>query len=148
MANQARSSLPRKPAAKMSYLELIHIETKSFRKFIKEVLEEYGSKIIFRIDGLKYTIEDYNWLVFTWSNKKPLKKTNNFSAFLEGDEVFGFHDSPDNLWADRSQLQFVLKLSEMNIIKYEYADYPRPNNFIQKFIWYFKPPKPIRRYRG
>jgi len=132
----------------MSYLDLISIETKSFRKFIRELCDEYGDKLIIRIDGKKYTVSNRDWILSTWCNREYLRKTFNFSVLLDNDEIFGFHDSPDNLWADRSQLKFVMKLNEKKILKYEYADYPKPDNLIQKLLWYFKPPKPIKRYRG
>ena len=132
----------------MSHLDLISIETKSFRKFFRELCDEYGKELTIKINGKRYTTKDREWLISTWCNRKHLQETINFSVILNSDEIFGFHDSPDNLWADKSQLPFVLKLNDMKIVKYEYADYPKPDNFIQKIMWYFKPPKPIRRYRG
>jgi len=127
---------------------LISIETQSFRKFFKAVCEEYKTEITTMIDGKEFYANDHDWLIANWCNRSNLSKTINFVIKKDDNEIFGFHDSPYNLWADVSQLDFLEKLRGQKIIKYDIYTNPEPSNILQKFLWFFKSRKPIKRTRG
>ncbi len=120
---------------------LISIETNKFRTFFKAVCEEYKSEITTIIDGKKYYANDHEWLIANWCNRKNLSKTINFLIKKDDKEIFGFHDSPDNLWASEDQLPFLERLRQQRIIKYESYSYPEPIGLLQKLLWFFKSAK-------
>ena len=100
--------------------------------------EEYGSAITFDIDGKIYSSEDYPWQISTWSNRKHLTQTIDFRVIKNGETIFSFHDSPDELMADISQLGLLEKLHQMQIVRYKIHKHEKPKNLIQRIKEYME----------
>jgi hypothetical protein len=127
---------------------IISVETRKFRTFFEALCNEYGSKLVIEINGKKYLPEEHPWLISNWCNRKSLGKTINFSATVEGEVIFAFHDAPAYLRASPSQVQFLKRLQEQEVIKYKTFECQKPVRLHQRLLAYFRRRKTIRKTMG
>lgn len=120
---------------------LISIETKKFKTFFKLLAEEYREDVDVEIDGRKYTEKDYDWLISNWCTKKALKRTINFTMKKDGKKIFGFHDSPDEMWAAFSELDFIKRLRRDGILKYWIDEWENPSSWWERVVFFFRQSK-------
>ena len=104
---------------------------------MKKIIEKYDSSIVVEIDGKQYNKNDFGWLISTACYRKYLRTTIDLAIKMDGKTIFRFHDSPDNLIADETQIDFLKKLREMEIVKYAKVTlyYEEPGNFLQRILW-------------
>jgi hypothetical protein len=115
--------------------ELIGIETTRYSTFFRRVFDEFNNNVIITIgesynpvENETYYDKDIPWLKDNWCTKKNLKESIFFNFRQNGEELFGFFDHPDNMWADISVLPFIEKLAEEKIIRFHIAK-KQPSRF-------------------
>ena len=96
--------------------ELISIETKRYSEFFRYLLEEYASTSRITIDGDTFDGNDCAQLK-DWCVNKRIKQTRNFKLTRDNMDLFGFHDSPSELWAAITELSFVERMAEAKLIR-------------------------------
>ena len=107
--------------------KLIGIETTRFSTLLKHILSEYNDNVTIQI-GIEthsprkfnsYSGEDIPALLKDWCTKRNIIKTTFFNLKQNGEELFGWWDHPENMWADMSVLPFIEGLAEMKIIRFD-----------------------------
>ncbi len=109
---------------------LIGIETTRYSTFMKRVLSEFNNNVLIQIntdsystsDIKKYSGQDIPTLIETWCTNKNIKQTLFFNLQQNDEELFGFWDTPENLWADISVLPFIKEMADEKIIRFHIAN--------------------------
>ncbi|MHC4654641.1 MAG: hypothetical protein ACYS91_06425 [Planctomycetota bacterium] len=96
---------------------LISIRTRRYSTLLKRIFEEYNKNVEIIIDGIKYTEKDIPELLEWWCKNVIIKRTLNFTFKQDGVTLFGFHDTPDEFYADISERTFVERLAKETIIR-------------------------------
>jgi len=97
----------------------IHIKTKRFSAFFELLLSEYKIGSVIEIDNDGFSGEAIDHLMSKWCVNKNIAGTKDFKLRRRGEVLFSFHDSPMELFAKYSELNFVLKAYSKGIIKYK-----------------------------
>jgi hypothetical protein len=105
---------------------LIGIEITRHSTFIKRVLNEFNRDVLIKISMEFYSLnsvkiyheEDIPELLRYWCINKNLQRTTFFNLKQNEEELFGFWDSPVNMWADISVLSFIERISAEKIIRF------------------------------
>lgn len=96
---------------------LISIRTRRYSTLLKRIFEEYNKNVEIIIDGIKYTDKGIPELLEWWYKNVIIKRTLHFSFKQNGVGLFGFHDTPDEFYADISERTFVERLAKEKIIR-------------------------------
>jgi hypothetical protein len=102
----------------MKEKKLIAIETKRYSEFFRRLLQEYkvGSRV--KLDGKTFGAEQLPQLIAEWCTNEQIKKTKDFKLSRGKIDLFGFHDSPDEMWAVETELPFVEQLANEKILRF------------------------------
>ena len=100
-------------------LQLISIETKRYSEFFRRLFEEYAANSHVIIDGKTFDGSDFTKLKEDWGANEQIKRTRDFKLIRGRVELFGFHDSPNELWAAMSEVSFVKRMAEEKIVRYK-----------------------------
>ena len=98
--------------------ELIWISTRRYSEFFRRLLEHYGSAASVRIDRKTFGSAEIPSLLASWCTNAAIKATRDFTLSRDGRELFGFHDSPDQLWAVPSEISFCEALRREKILRF------------------------------
>jgi hypothetical protein len=98
--------------------KLISISTKRYSEFFRRLLGEYSAGTSVEIDLRSYPASEFPNLIETWCTNAKIKGTREFRLIRGNDDLFGFHDSPDELWAACSELPFVERLASEQLLQY------------------------------
>ena len=107
-------------------IKAICIKTTRYSAFFKSLLAEYPQGVSIRIDEKEYSSSDIPVLLEAWCTNERIKKTRDFILSRGNEDLFGFHDHPDNLWAAYSELPFVERMHQEHVIRYEICDWQEP----------------------
>ena len=99
-------------------VEIIAIETDRYSTLIKRIFDEYNENVEIIIDGVCYKETAIPELLDWWCKNEIIMKTRDFVVRRDGVDIFGFHDMPDDFLAAVSELDFVAKLADENIVRY------------------------------
>lgn len=97
----------------------IWISTTRFSEFFRRLLEQYRRGVRVEIDGARHSDADIDSLIASWCTNTKIRATHDFALWQGEVQLFGFHDSPRQLWAACSELPFVETLQREHIIRYE-----------------------------
>jgi hypothetical protein len=97
--------------------QLISIETKRYSEFFRHLLEEYAETSRIMIDGHPFEGSDLAELK-SWCVNEQIKQTRNFKLTRGKMDLFGFHDSPGELWAAMTELPFVERMAKAKLIRF------------------------------
>lgn len=86
--------------------------------FLKRIFEKYHENVEIYIDGQVYNENDIPKLLKDWCTNRNIKRTRDFHLKKNGAELFGFHDSPSEFFADVSERSFVEHLANEKIVRY------------------------------
>lgn len=98
--------------------KLIAIETKRYSVFFRRLLQEYGVGSRVEVDGKAIKTERLPQLITEWCTNEQIKKTKNFKLSRGKIDLFGFHDTPDEMWAMETELPFVERLAKEKIVRF------------------------------
>ena len=112
-------------------MKLIGIQTTRYSAVMKRILGAYGTdvEILIRYQRARpdtFRDADVPQLLENWCTNDRVKKTLQFNLKQNGVELFGFHDHPDNLWADISVLPFVQDMATDKMIRYDVSEVREP----------------------
>ncbi len=99
--------------------KLIGISTTKYSTLFSKIFDEFSHGCRIQIDGKEYREQDIAKLKSEWCQNSKIEETRNFKFSIGDEELFGFHDSPDQLWAATSVLDFVQRLADEKIIRYQ-----------------------------
>jgi len=107
--------------------KLIAIETKRYSEVLKRILGVHCSGVEIRVNCEQLRSEmfrdaDVPELLENWCTNARIKRTVFFNLKQNGEELFGFFDHPDNLWADLSVLNFVDNLAKEGVLRYSFIE--------------------------
>ena len=117
---------------------MIGIETTRYSTLMKRILSEFNDNVTIQIGIETYSPRKFKTysgveipeLLNDWCTKKNLIKTTFFHLKQNGEELFGWWDHPENMWADISVLPFIEKLAAEKLIRYNIA-VSKPSKFSQ-----------------
>ncbi|MBI5545880.1 MAG: hypothetical protein HY901_18480 [Deltaproteobacteria bacterium] len=98
---------------------VVCLVTRRYSVLIRRILEQYGQNATILIDNCEYQGGDVPKLLADWCTNRMIRRTLNFQVIRDGVAVFGFHDSPEDIWAAETELPFVEKLVAEKITRYE-----------------------------
>lgn len=98
--------------------KVIGIDTTKYSSVFRAILTEYRADISVFIDGRVYDESENEDLLSTWCTNRKIMGTRDFRLSQGGRELFSFHDSPEGLVAAYSELAFVERLKNQNIVRY------------------------------
>ncbi|MGH7976484.1 MAG: hypothetical protein ACREC8_07455 [Limisphaerales bacterium] len=98
--------------------KFIAIETKRYSEFFRRLFQEHGTDSQAMVDGGKISAEQFPQLIIDWCKNAQIKKTRNFRLSRGKTDLFGFHDSPDELWAVETELPFVERLAAEKLVRF------------------------------
>ena len=104
----------------------IAVETTRYSTLLKRILTEYNEDVIIKIAIGTYSPrarriyrdKDIPGLIASWCTNRNIKQTTFFSLEQASNQLFGFWDHPDNLWADISVLPFVEALAKEKVVRF------------------------------
>ena len=99
--------------------KLIWISTTRFSEFFRRLLHQYRDGVRVEIDGSDYGDDDIDSLIASWCTNGKIRSTRDFALWQGDTKLFGFHDSPRQLWAACSELPFVEALEREHIVRYK-----------------------------
>lgn len=98
--------------------QIISIETKRYSEFFRHLLEEYAETSRITIDGHAFGGSDLAELK-SWCVNERIRQTRNFKLTRGKMDLFGFHDSPSELWAAITELPFVERMAQAKLIRFK-----------------------------
>ncbi|MEY2466201.1 MAG: hypothetical protein QOD03_722 [Verrucomicrobiota bacterium] len=102
----------------MKKSKLIAIETTRYSEFFRQLFQEYGTDSQAKIDGKIIDATQFLELIANWCTNEQIKKTKDFKLSRGKTDLFGFHDSPNELWAVESELPFIEKLAADKLVRF------------------------------
>lgn len=99
--------------------QLISIETTRYAEFFRYLLQEYISGSSVTIDGRTIEESGFPQLIEGWCVNERIKQTRNFTLSRNKTELFGFHDSPKELWASITELPFVERMAANKLVRFK-----------------------------
>jgi hypothetical protein len=103
----------------------IWISTTRFSEVFRRLLQKYRQGVRVEIDGVRHSDADIDSLIASWCTNAKICVTRDFGLWQGEAQLFGFHDSPRQLWAACSELPFIETLQRENIIRYEILEHKR-----------------------
>jgi hypothetical protein len=97
---------------------LISIETTHYSEFFRRLFQEYKTDSYVRVDGKVVNAAQFPQLIADWCTNDQIKKTKNFKLSRGETDLFGFHDSPDELWAVETELPFIERLAADKLVRF------------------------------
>jgi hypothetical protein len=99
--------------------KLVAIETRRYSEFFRRLLEHYAEGSFAKIDGVEHPSPDFATLIENWCTNAKILATRDFVLSRDRQELFGFHDHPEALWAVESELPFIEQLAAEKIIRFK-----------------------------
>lgn len=98
--------------------KLVAVKTTRYSQFFRHVFDEYADEdIVVKIDGKKYRASEIPSLVQNWCTNTKIKSTRDFCLWRGKNELFSFHDHPEELFASVSELPFLNRLVSERLIR-------------------------------
>lgn len=91
---------------------LLSIDSENYVNLLRRVVSDYSKYDFIEINGEKRPFE---WILNYWCNEESINRTIDFAIFKNGRAVVGFHDSPDEMWADVSEEHYFRSLENEKI---------------------------------
>src|SRR5262245_15351545 len=66
-----------------------------------------------------------------WCTNAALRSARNFTLRLGDDELLGFHDGPQNMWASTDTLALVQELADSHVLRFT-VDPVRPPSLLRR----------------
>ncbi|MFB3896560.1 MAG: hypothetical protein ACE14V_09690 [bacterium] len=110
----------------------IWIISKKYSALFKGIIEHYRDNAYLVIDGKKYLSKEFDHVINTWCTKKYIKNTIDFKVIRSGKEILGFHDTPDETWAELTEEPFVKELVDAGLCKYRIL--PVKQSWLKKIL--------------
>ncbi len=95
---------------------LLTVRTTRYSEFFRRLFKDTGGDSVATIDGRNYLSADFPHLTDTWCTNAKIKATQDFRLKKGGNELFGFHDGPLDIWAASSELPFLKRLADEKVI--------------------------------
>jgi len=86
------------------------ISTRRYSTVFKRILEQYATGSYAIIDGKRYDGSEFPKLIATWCTNACIRRTRDFVLIRDKEELFYFHDTPDDLSVAESEGAFVDQL--------------------------------------
>jgi hypothetical protein len=100
---------------------VISIATRRYSTFVHRIFDEYHD-IVVNIDGQLFYDKDISRLKELCTNER-LKDTIDFVVAKDDKQLFGFHDHPNEFWANVSEIDFIKQLAQEKIVRYRIIPY-------------------------
>ena len=97
---------------------MIAIYTKRYSTFFRRMVEEYQEGCSVQIDRKVYRENEIPDLISTWCKNKIILNTRDFTLLRDKKQLFGFHDHPEETWAEPSEMEFIKRMAKEHIIRY------------------------------
>jgi hypothetical protein len=97
--------------------KFLSIRTTRYSEFFRRLLQQYREGVRVEVDGARYSEADLDSLIESWCTNAKIRATRNFSLWRGETELFGFHDSPDELWAADSESAFIESLEREHLLR-------------------------------
>jgi hypothetical protein len=112
--------------------KLIWIKTTRHSEFIRAILNAYSEHAAIKVNSSLRTMDD---LLSNWCTNAKIRNTHEFELWQYGNQLFGFHDGPDNFWVAYSELPFVKSLKEQGLVRYEILSKAPTSMFDRVINW-------------
>jgi hypothetical protein len=102
----------------MKKAKFISIETTRYSEFFRRLLQEYGPTSHVTIDGKVFDETQFPRLIEEWCINDRIKRTKDFRLLRDKTALFGFHDSPSELWATHTELPFLERMAAEKLVRF------------------------------
>jgi L-rhamnose isomerase len=110
------------------------VKTRKYSTFIKRIFDEYSDDVEIFVEGRLFTPSEIPIIIEEWCKNSAIKNTIDFCVKRNGEDIFCFHDTPDNFWVSISELSFIKRLAKEKIVKYRICTKKKRISFLKKLF--------------